>query len=88
MAEPIAQHAVGILTEQRRRRERRLRQGRLPGRADDLDTTRFRMVNLEDQLALANVISVGGSWPAPKELIAAHDFARITALAKEAAKLR
>ena len=39
-------------------------------------------------LALANVISVGGSWPAPKELIAAHDFARIAALARAAAALR
>src|SRR5437899_485830 len=46
------------------------------------------MRNAGAYLALANVISVGGSWPAPKELIAAHDFARITALAKEAAALR
>jgi 2-dehydro-3-deoxyphosphogluconate aldolase/(4S)-4-hydroxy-2-oxoglutarate aldolase len=44
--------------------------------------------NAGTYLALANVISVGGSWPAPRELIAAHDFARITALAREAAGLR
>jgi len=39
-------------------------------------------------LALANVISVGGSWPAPKDLVATHDFSQITALAREAAQLR
>jgi len=39
-------------------------------------------------LALANVIAVGGSWPAPMEAIAAGDFGRITALAREAAALR
>ena len=39
-------------------------------------------------LALANVISVGGSWPAPKDLIAAHEFARITALSREASGIR
>jgi 2-dehydro-3-deoxyphosphogluconate aldolase/(4S)-4-hydroxy-2-oxoglutarate aldolase len=44
--------------------------------------------NAAAYLALANVISVGGSWPAPKELIAAHDFARITALAREASGIR
>jgi 2-dehydro-3-deoxyphosphogluconate aldolase/(4S)-4-hydroxy-2-oxoglutarate aldolase len=46
------------------------------------------MRNAGAYLALANVISLGGSWPAPRELIAAHDFARITALAREAASLR
>jgi len=39
-------------------------------------------------LALANVISVGGSLPAPKDLVATHDFSQITALAREAAQLR
>ncbi len=38
-------------------------------------------------LALPNVLSVGGSWVAPKEAIAAGDYARITALAREAAAL-
>ena len=44
--------------------------------------------NAASYLALPNVVSVGGSWPAPKELIASGDFPRITALAREAAGLR
>src|SRR5712691_3175132 len=43
--------------------------------------------NAAAYLALPNVIAVGGSWVAPKEAIAAGDFSRITALAREAAKL-
>lgn len=39
-------------------------------------------------LALPNVIAVGGSWVAPKEALAAGDFARVTVLAREAASLR
>jgi 2-dehydro-3-deoxyphosphogluconate aldolase/(4S)-4-hydroxy-2-oxoglutarate aldolase len=39
-------------------------------------------------LALPNVISVGGSWPAPKDAIAARDWSRITKLARDAAGLR
>src|SRR5579872_4281534 len=39
-------------------------------------------------LALANVLCVGGSWIAPREAIAAGDFARIERLAREAAALR
>jgi 2-dehydro-3-deoxyphosphogluconate aldolase/(4S)-4-hydroxy-2-oxoglutarate aldolase len=39
-------------------------------------------------LALPNVLAVGGSWVAPKDALAAGDFSRITALAREAAKLR
>lgn len=46
------------------------------------------MQNARDYLALPNVIAVGGSWIAPKEAIAAKDFARITALAREASGLR
>ncbi|MBV8753134.1 MAG: bifunctional 4-hydroxy-2-oxoglutarate aldolase/2-dehydro-3-deoxy-phosphogluconate aldolase [Hyphomicrobiales bacterium] len=46
------------------------------------------MRNAGAYLALANVISVGGSWPAPKELIVAHDFARITTLARQASAIR
>ena len=38
-------------------------------------------------LALANVLCVGGSWVAPKELVAARDRAGIAALAREAAAL-
>ncbi len=43
--------------------------------------------NAASYLALPNVVSVGGSWPAPKDLIAAGDFDRITALARAAASL-
>ncbi len=38
-------------------------------------------------LALPNVVAVGGSWVAPKDAVAAGDFVRITALAREAAGL-
>lgn len=44
--------------------------------------------NAARYLALANVAAVGGSWVAPKELVAARDFAAIAALAKQAAALR
>jgi 2-dehydro-3-deoxyphosphogluconate aldolase/(4S)-4-hydroxy-2-oxoglutarate aldolase len=39
-------------------------------------------------LRLANVITVGGSWMAPKSLIAGKDWKAIEALAREAARLR
>lgn len=41
-----------------------------------------------DYLSLPNVVCVGGSWVAPKELIATGDWAGITKLAAEAAALR
>ncbi|HET7032780.1 MAG TPA: bifunctional 4-hydroxy-2-oxoglutarate aldolase/2-dehydro-3-deoxy-phosphogluconate aldolase [Casimicrobiaceae bacterium] len=41
-----------------------------------------------DFLALSNVACVGGSWLTPKEAIAAGDWGRITALAREASALR
>lgn len=41
-----------------------------------------------DYLKLSNVITLGGSWMAPKAKIAAGDWAGIEALAREAAKLR
>jgi 2-dehydro-3-deoxyphosphogluconate aldolase/(4S)-4-hydroxy-2-oxoglutarate aldolase len=44
--------------------------------------------NAPSYLALPNVPVVGGTWPAPREAIIAGDFARITMLAREAAKLR
>ncbi len=44
--------------------------------------------NAAAYLALPNVVSVGGSWPAPKEAIAASDWLRISKLAREAAGLR
>ncbi|WP_438956110.1 bifunctional 4-hydroxy-2-oxoglutarate aldolase/2-dehydro-3-deoxy-phosphogluconate aldolase [Cognatiyoonia sp.] len=43
--------------------------------------------NIKDYLALSNTACVGGSWVAPKELVAAKDWDGITALAKEAAAL-
>ncbi|HEY0568587.1 MAG TPA: bifunctional 4-hydroxy-2-oxoglutarate aldolase/2-dehydro-3-deoxy-phosphogluconate aldolase [Xanthobacteraceae bacterium] len=44
--------------------------------------------NAPSYLALPNVPVVGGTWPAPRAAIAAGDFARITELAREAAKLK
>jgi 2-dehydro-3-deoxyphosphogluconate aldolase / (4S)-4-hydroxy-2-oxoglutarate aldolase len=41
-----------------------------------------------DFLALKNVACVGGSWVAPKDKIAAEDWAAIEALARDAASLR
>ncbi|MCQ2002690.1 2-dehydro-3-deoxy-phosphogluconate aldolase [Rhizobium sp. NRK18] len=43
--------------------------------------------NAKDYLSLPNVICVGGSWVAPKELVAAGDWDGITKLAAEAAAL-
>ena len=40
-----------------------------------------------DYLASKNILCVGGSWVAPKEAMAAGDWAKITALAAEAARL-
>ncbi len=44
--------------------------------------------NAMDYLKLSNVITIGGSWMAPKELVAAGDWAGIEKLASEAAKLK
>jgi len=44
--------------------------------------------NAKDYLSLPNVVCVGGSWVAPKELVAAGDWAGITRLASEAAALK
>ncbi|HEY0801813.1 MAG TPA: bifunctional 4-hydroxy-2-oxoglutarate aldolase/2-dehydro-3-deoxy-phosphogluconate aldolase [Steroidobacteraceae bacterium] len=41
-----------------------------------------------DYLALSNVVSVGGSWMAPPEMIAAGDWQGIEALARDAAALK
>lgn len=43
--------------------------------------------NALSYLSLSNVICAGGSWVAPNDLVAAQDWAGITALAAEAAKL-
>lgn len=44
--------------------------------------------NAASYLALPNVIAVGGSWVAPREAIAAGDFAAITARARTDCALR
>jgi len=44
--------------------------------------------NIAAYLGCPNVLAVGGSWVAPKDAIAAQDFARITQLAREASALR
>ncbi|WP_297323670.1 2-dehydro-3-deoxy-phosphogluconate aldolase [uncultured Bartonella sp.] len=43
--------------------------------------------NAAEWLKLPNVIAIGGSWVAPKELVDAGDFAAITELANDATKL-
>lgn len=43
--------------------------------------------NAAAYLALPNVTAVGGTWVAPQDVIVAGDFARVTALAREAAQL-
>ena len=44
--------------------------------------------NAMDYLSLPNVVCVGGSWVAPKDLVAAGDWDGITKLAAEAFRLR
>ncbi len=44
--------------------------------------------NAKDYLSLPNIVCVGGSWVAPKELVAGGDWAGITKLAAEACALR
>ena len=44
--------------------------------------------NAHDYLSLPNVICVGGSWVAPKELVSAGNWAEISKLAAEAAALK
>ena len=43
--------------------------------------------NAPAYLGLANTICVGGSWVAPKDAVEQHDWAKITDLAAEAARL-
>lgn len=45
------------------------------------------MTNAAEYLALPNVFAVGGSWIAPRAALIAGDFARIVALARNAANL-
>jgi 2-dehydro-3-deoxyphosphogluconate aldolase / (4S)-4-hydroxy-2-oxoglutarate aldolase len=44
--------------------------------------------NAADYLKLSNVITIGGSWMAPKNLLASGDWASIEKLARDAANLR
>ena len=44
--------------------------------------------NAKDYLSLPNVVCVGGSWVAPKDMVAAGDWDGITKLAAEAFQLR
>jgi len=44
--------------------------------------------NAMDYLSLPNVVCVGGSWVAPKEMVAAGDWSGITELAAAAAGLK
>jgi len=44
--------------------------------------------NANDYLSLPNVVCVGGSWVAPKDMVVAGDWTGITKLAAEAAALR
>ena len=48
----------------------------------------INLQNAATYLKLANVITIGGSWMAPKKLIEAKDWAGIEKLAREAASLR
>ena len=45
-------------------------------------------VKAADYLALPNVLCVGGTWLAPKEMLAARDWAGVRRLAEQAAALR
>lgn len=46
------------------------------------------LANAKDYLSLPNVVCVGGSWVAPKELVVRKDWTGITKLAAEAAALK
>ncbi len=46
-----------------------------------------RRANAPEYRRLPNVLCVGGSWPVPGEAVAAGDWGRIEALAREASKL-
>jgi len=60
--------------------------GPLPG-ARFCPTGGVTAANACDYLDLANVVCVGGTWIATADLVAAHDWAGITARAKEAGRL-
>ena len=43
--------------------------------------------NLQPYLARSVVLAVGGSWMVPRQLIASRDWAQVTRLARDAARL-
>ena len=45
-------------------------------------------VNARDYLALPNVVAVGGSWLAPRGLVADAQWSTVTVLAEQATALR
>jgi len=44
--------------------------------------------NAPSYLALSNVVCIGGTWLAPKNLVAEHDWSQITERARAASRLR
>lgn len=46
------------------------------------------MKNAAAYLALPNVVSIGGSWVAPKDAVGSGDFEKVTTLARAASALR
>jgi 2-dehydro-3-deoxyphosphogluconate aldolase / (4S)-4-hydroxy-2-oxoglutarate aldolase len=46
------------------------------------------VANAPAYLKLANVVTIGGSWMAPKQVVAAKDWGTIEALARAAVQLR
>jgi 2-dehydro-3-deoxyphosphogluconate aldolase/(4S)-4-hydroxy-2-oxoglutarate aldolase len=51
-------------------------------------TGKVTQADVPEYLALRNVISVGGSWVAPADRVAAGDWPAITRLAQQAARMR
>ena len=63
----------------------------LSGGVSVVSDYRFRGISLSnarDYLSLPNVVCVGGSWVAPKDLVAKGDWAGIEKVAAEAAALK
>lgn len=53
-----------------------------------MPTGGINLSNVQDYLAIPEVVAVGGTWIVPKDAVAAGDWDAITRLAKEAASLR
>ena len=52
-----------------------------------IPTGGINATNVRDYLAYGRILACGGSWMVKNDLIKAGDYARITALAKEAAEI-